>query len=405
MALPVVQGTPTTVTYSGVPTVHGVTLPAGIVAGEYILVFAQLDRERPIPTPPAGFSNLYYDRNDPGLACWYKLAVGTEGGTTVNFTFAPDPFGLGLNATWSVLRVSGLESFGTDTPATSTATSGSSTSPNSGSASAAWQPADILAVTQYSGFETTHQATASPTGYGTPIPNGSGVHGAIAYRTAPSAGAEDPAAWTVSTSITWLARTVIFKGAGAAGFNIVADAATFTWTGIAAGMQPGYQVNADTATFTWNGKDAALTAIRDLDAELATYALTVFDADIIGGKRLGADTADYVLTALDAGIIAIRHMGADVAAFSWDANDATLAQSYLDLVADVADFTFTAWDAATIADLVILSDPAAYTLTVWNAELVRGRWLDADHAAYVWGGSDAALSKAQRRINMFPQTF
>lgn len=50
-------------------------------------------------------------------------------------------------------------------------------------------------------------------------------------------------------------------------------------------------------------------------------------------------------------------------------------------------------------------DPAAYTLTVWNAELVRGRWLDADPAAYVWGGSDAALSQARRRINMFPQTF
>lgn len=399
MALPVVQGTPTTVT-NAVSTVHNVTLPAGIAAGEHILIFGQLDRERNPPTPPAGFTQLYYTKADPGHGCWYKVAAGTEGGTTVTFTFS-----VALPATWSVLRVSGLESFGTDTPATSTATSGSSTSPNSGSASAAWQPADILAVTQYSGFVTTHQATASPTGYGTPIPNGSGVHGAIAYRTVPSAGAEDPDAWTVSTSITWGARTVIFKGAGAAAFNIVADAATFTWTGIAAGMQPGYQVNADTATFTWNGKDAALTAIRDLDAELATYALTVFDADIIGGKRLGADTADYVLTALDAGIIAIRHMGADVAAFSWDANDATLAQSYLDLVADVADFTFTAWDAATIADLVILSDPAAYTLTVWNAELVRGRWLDADHAAYVWGGSDAALSKARRRINMFPQTF
>ena len=114
MALPIVQGTPTTVTYSGVPKVHGVTLPAGIVAGEYILVFAQLDRDRPIPTPPAGFSNLYYDQNDPGLACWYKLAVGTEGGTTVNFTF-----GVGLNATWSALRVSGLEDFGTASPASS----------------------------------------------------------------------------------------------------------------------------------------------------------------------------------------------------------------------------------------------------------------------------------------------
>jgi len=189
------------------------------------------------------------------------------------------------------------------------------------------------------------------------------------------------------------------------GSVLVAEAATFALTASDAGVSPARNLPADTATFTWNGKDAALTAIRDLDAELATYALTVFDADIIGGKRLGADTADYVLTAWDAGIIAIRHMGADVAAFSWDANDATLAQSYLDLVADVADFTFTAWDAATIADLVILSDPAAYTLTVWNAELVRGRWLDADHAAYVWGGSDAALSKAQRRINMFPQTF
>lgn len=398
MALPVVQGTPTTVT-NALSTVHNVTLPAGIAAGEHILIFGQLDRERNPPTPPAGFTQLYYTKADPGHGCWYKVAAGTEGGTTVTFTFS-----VALPATWSVLRVSGLESFGTDTPATSTATSGSSTSPNSGSASAAWQPADILAVTQYSGFVTTHQATASPTGYGTPIPNGSGVHGAIAYRTAPSAGAEDPDAWTVSTSITWLARTVIFKGAGSAAFNIVANGAAFTWTGIAAGMQPGFRVPADAATFTWSGQDVALTALRDLYADVAAYTLTVYDADLIGGKRVAADTADYVLTAWDAGIIAIRHMDADVAAFSWDPTDATLAQTYLNFIADPAAFTLTAWNAATVADRVILADPATFALTALNAGLVRGRWLVADRAIYTWAGRDAVLSQARRRINMFPQT-
>lgn len=399
MALPVVQGTPTTVT-NAVSTVHNVTLPDGIAAGEHILIFGQLDRERNPPTPPAGFTQLYYTKADPGLGCWYKVAAGTEGGTTVTFNFS-----VALPATWSVLRVSGLESFGTDTPATSTATSGSSTSPNSGSASAAWQPADILAVTQYSGFVTTHQATASPTGYGTPIPNGSGVHGAIAYRTAPSAGAEDPDAWTVSTSITWLARTVIFKGAGSAAFNIVADAATFTWTGIAAGMQPGYQVNADTATFTWNGKDAALTAIRDLDAELATYALTVFDADIIGGKRIAADPADYVLSTPDSGLVAIRYLFADPAAFGWTPYDATLAQTYLNFIADPAAYTFTGIAARTATDRALVSDRAIFTLTAQASGLVRGRWLVADRATYTSAGRDAVLSQARRRINMWPQTF
>ena len=86
MAFPTVAAGNTSTELVAVTT-HGADMPATVNAGELLLIKISTGGE-PVITMPAGWENAYTPVvfSAVSLACFKKIADGTEGGTTVNFT-------------------------------------------------------------------------------------------------------------------------------------------------------------------------------------------------------------------------------------------------------------------------------------------------------------------------------
>jgi hypothetical protein len=110
-----------------------------------------------------------------------------------------------------------------------------------------------------------------------------------------------------------------------------------------------------------------------LDADAASYTYTATAAGLEFDRLLNADAASYTYTATAAGLEFDRQIAADAASYTWTATDAALEYDQ-QLVAESAAYLWTATDAA------LEYTPAASTYT-----------LDADGAAYLWTASDAGL--------------
>jgi hypothetical protein len=192
-------GTVASTTISGLVTSHPLNMPSGITAGELLVMCAMLDRERPAPSGLAGWTQLFWVNTDPGLGLYYKTAAGGE---TLTLTY-----GVGLNASYAVLRITNWQG----TPETTTTATGSSTAPNSGSISPSWGTASAsFFISMASQFNTSSITTTGvPTNYTGPHPSTAGS-GAMAYRVA-TASSEDPSAFTISSSASWAARTVAIR--------------------------------------------------------------------------------------------------------------------------------------------------------------------------------------------------
>lgn len=66
---------------------RNITLPAGIMANDTIMVWSAQYSQATTMTPPAGFTSISSDANmSYSSALFFKTAVGTESGTTVTWT-------------------------------------------------------------------------------------------------------------------------------------------------------------------------------------------------------------------------------------------------------------------------------------------------------------------------------
>ena len=204
MAFPSINGTITTTVFSGLETVQNVNLPSGIVAGEMLMIFGLVDRQRTLPTGlvSGGYLQVVFNFNDPEFFCYYKIASGSEG-STISLTYAA-----GCNATYATVRISNFDSG--EFPETSTSSAGSSVNPNSNAITPSWGAADMLVFSFFSCLNTAAETiSAQPSGYSVPYPTlGTG---AVSYR-AVSGASEDPGSFTISPSISWRACTVAVKG-------------------------------------------------------------------------------------------------------------------------------------------------------------------------------------------------
>lgn len=139
----------TTLTNNSGGTSHNITLPSGIQSGDIILVFFAGYSTAGITTGiPAGYTRLYTSPSFGSLRFFetiYKIADGSEGGTTITCTTTSNTF-----ATLSSLRISG----GIDISASVTSASGSS-NPNPPSHSPSWGSDYNLWIAgmAHSGFE------------------------------------------------------------------------------------------------------------------------------------------------------------------------------------------------------------------------------------------------------------
>lgn len=203
--IPVIQGSLTTTSYTGMETNQLINLPSGINSGELLLIFVMIDRNRGAPTGLSAYTNLNYYAGDPGGGLYYKIATGSETNPTATYS-------VGCNVTYVTARVSNFDT--AQAPSASGTTTGTSTAPNSNNIVPAWGPADALVFSFFSTLNNTGVTTSSqPSTYTGPTPS-SGI-GSVAYKGFLNISSEDPGAFTISPSISWRAFTIAVKGAAA----------------------------------------------------------------------------------------------------------------------------------------------------------------------------------------------
>jgi hypothetical protein len=198
MALPTIVGTPTENNCGGTASTNvQAAMPAGIQAGDLILVVMCRDTQLGIGSGANGFSPI--TGNDGGAAgsygigWYYKVADGGETGTITITTIVSDRWGTNCYVLrgWGALPEEGAWS-----------TPGSSVSPNPPSLTPSWGSADVIWI-EAAAIDAQGRTLTPSSGYGNTIqPPASGTGGlsmATARKTS-TASSEDPAAVTWSST-------------------------------------------------------------------------------------------------------------------------------------------------------------------------------------------------------------
>jgi preprotein translocase subunit YajC len=193
-------------------TYHYVNMPAMVNTGDLLIVLFTNDGSATVTTP-AGWSLLASNANGSAvrLSVYYKIAGGTEGGTTVNFVTSASE-----QAAAQVYRITNWH--GTTPPEISTDVTGTSTAPNPASLNpAGWDVADTLWIAvagQDRGDE--DGTTAYPASYTNGISTLSAEDDTSSCRTLSArrvlaAASEDPGAFTIPVSQEWVAFTIAVR--------------------------------------------------------------------------------------------------------------------------------------------------------------------------------------------------
>jgi len=192
-------------------TEHNVDMPATVDAGDLLIVLFTNDGDATVTTP-GGWTQLASDDNT-AVRCsvYYKIAVGDEDGTTVNFATSPSE-----QAAAQVYRITNWH--GTTPPEISTVATGTSTRPDPASLDlAGWDVADTLWLA-VAGQDRGNQGgtTAYPAYYTDGISTLSSSEGTDSCRTLSArrvlaAASENPGPFTIPASEEWVAFTIAVR--------------------------------------------------------------------------------------------------------------------------------------------------------------------------------------------------
>jgi hypothetical protein len=191
-------------------TDHNVSMPETIDVGDLLIVFFTNDGSDTVTTPDEW--SLLASDNNTAVRCsvYYKIAVGDEDSTTVNFATS------GVEqAAAQVYRITNWH--GTTPPEISTAATGTDTAPNPASLDpAGWDVADTLWIA-VAGQDQGDQSgtTAYPASYtdgiSTLSSNGRGSCRTLSARRVLAAASEDPGAFTILVAEEWVAFTIAVR--------------------------------------------------------------------------------------------------------------------------------------------------------------------------------------------------
>jgi|GEM_PF-1238937 len=190
---------------------HYVNMPATVNAGDLLIVLFSNDGDETVTTP-AGWSLLASDANGTQvrLSVYYKIAAGTEGGTTVNFVTSDNE-----EAAAQVYRITDWH--GTTPPEISTAATDTSNKPNPASLDPiGWDVSDTLWLA-VAGQDRGDQdgTTAYPAyytdGISTPSSNGTRSCRTLSARRVLAAASENPGPFTIPVLEEWVAFTIAVR--------------------------------------------------------------------------------------------------------------------------------------------------------------------------------------------------
>jgi len=210
LAAPVVDSV-TETAFGTDTTNHYVDMPATVNAGDLLIVIFTNDGIATVTTP-AGWTELASDKRGIAvrLSAYYKIAVGDEDGTTVNFVSS-----MAEEAAAQVYRITNWH--GTSPPEISTAATGISTAPDPASLNpAGWDLEDTLWIA-VAGQDRGDQSgtTAYPVSYtdGTSTLSAHSWQSCrtLSARRVLTAASEDPGAFTIPISDEWVAFTIAIR--------------------------------------------------------------------------------------------------------------------------------------------------------------------------------------------------
>jgi hypothetical protein len=187
-------------------TNHTVNLPAGIVAGNLLLVFFCSDDDAEAITFPGGWTQLFQDSGSTYMTfgAWYRIADGTEGATITVTTASAE---MTAHTSYRITGYIGVPEVGVSVTATSTA-------PNPPNLAPTWGALDTLWFAVEGNDDGTTLVSGWPANYGSNR-NDKGLNSlgcAIGTcRRELNAAAEDPAAFTIDASERWVANIVAIK--------------------------------------------------------------------------------------------------------------------------------------------------------------------------------------------------
>lgn len=241
MAFPTFN-TPVSTSFGVAATNMQVNMPASVAAGDLLIVLVE-SRNAVTWTKPSGWNDISTLAQAGGssvgqLNGFYKIAAGTEAGTTPQWTAS----GV-TTAIWNTFKVTTWH--GT-TPPEATTTNGDSSAANPPNLAPSWGADDTLWVAIAGHAASTASAwSAGPSGYGNFQCNGASTGGAavsmgIATLTN-NASSENPGAFTVNgggnNNRWWAAATLAVRPAGASSaiktVNGLAKASVKTFNGLA----------------------------------------------------------------------------------------------------------------------------------------------------------------------------
>lgn len=207
MAFPVVESvTPSNFANA---TSHLVAMPATVNVGDLLIALIATDGVASVTTP-ANWNSLHSSATAANrLGSYYKIAVGDEDGTTVDFvTSATETMAA------QVYRISNWH--GTTPPEIGAPASAGSGDPDPPSLIPSWGAADTLWLAEY-GSDAVSTATAYPTDYTDGITASAGGAGQCSIGSARrnlNATSDNPGTFTVTDNTkAWVAQTIAIQPA------------------------------------------------------------------------------------------------------------------------------------------------------------------------------------------------
>jgi len=210
---------------ANVETNHTINMPAGVVAGDLLIVFTSTQGGWPMTFPGgAAWTQLYSttSTNTLGQAFW-KISDGGEGASITATTAGA------VRSAHTSYRISGYSS--SDVPEAVGNVAGNSANPNPPLLTPTWGSRATLWLAGAHYFIGTYDVNAYPANYTdgrNDKTNNAGGAGVGSARRENTTAAEDPGAFTLSTTDTWVASTIGIAPA----WDIVISV---TATGIASG--------------------------------------------------------------------------------------------------------------------------------------------------------------------------
>lgn len=188
-------------TLSSSATTHAINMPATVSAGDMLVVLICANNSWGSGVLDGNWTA--FQASNGVIYGGYKIAAGTEGGTSVAFT----------TTTYADLDyvVLSIYNHGSVAPQITAPTSGTSSYPDPAALTPSWGAADVMWVALAQ--NTIANFMVSPDGYASlSYQNGSTPKTAVAYKTATNTTTENPGAFTIGSARSWSAYTIGIKG-------------------------------------------------------------------------------------------------------------------------------------------------------------------------------------------------